>query len=308
MLDERSPPPADSPDVYGSVGHMNGAMDSPLPAEAYGGRDLDIPEGYMLTPRGIVPCIDGVEDQLGDVPAPLEIIDPVRWQDQPVPDRQWLVPDLIPLHNVTMLSGDGGIGKSRLVMQLLAACPLGKRWLGRRTKNCRALGLFCEDDADELHRRMVDICRHYSVELSDLVGLQLCSRVGHDNSLMEWREAWEAGETTWLHSQILSHAVKTVAQLVVLDSLHDVFTGEENWRKHGRQFIQGLREIALKIDGSVILTAHPPQKKSFNPAQVNPALVKMITVSCISWVMVTAIYTPSKTTAALLRTLYKKVQ
>ena len=30
MYDERNPPPADSPAVYGSIGHMNGAMDPPL--------------------------------------------------------------------------------------------------------------------------------------------------------------------------------------------------------------------------------------------------------------------------------------
>ncbi len=257
MLDELNPPPADSPDVYGSVGHMNGAMDSPLPAEAYGGRDLDIPEGYMLTPRGVVPCIDGVEDQVGDVPAPLRIIDPRQWQDQPVPDRQWIVPGLVPLHNLTLLGGDGGFGKSTILMQLLAACPLEKRWLGLPTKRCGAFGFFCEDVEDELHRRMVDICRHYGVELADLWGLQLCSRVGLNNSLMEWKSAWEAGETTWLHTQILNHAVETGSQLVGLDSHHDVFTGEENWRKHGRQFCQGLREIATKIDGAVVMTAHP---------------------------------------------------
>ncbi len=74
---------------------------------------------------------------------------------------------------------------------------------------------------------------------------------------MDWRDAWEAGETTWLHTQIMNHCQETAAQLVVLDSHHDVFVGEENWRKHGRQFCQGIREIALKIDGAVVMTAHP---------------------------------------------------
>jgi hypothetical protein len=31
---------------------------------------------------------------------------------QPVPLREWAVPDLIPFDTVTMLSGDGGVGKS----------------------------------------------------------------------------------------------------------------------------------------------------------------------------------------------------
>ena len=139
----------------------------------------------------------------------------------------------------------------------MVACALGKRWLGRSTKDCLAFGVYCEDDEDELHRRLFDICGRYDAELGDLENLQLCSRDDFDNSLMEWKDAWSAGETTRLHAQIMEHATESGAQLVVLDSLHDVFTGEENWRKHGRQFIHGLRKIARKIDGAVLLTAHP---------------------------------------------------
>ncbi|MGR3292310.1 MAG: AAA family ATPase, partial [Paracoccaceae bacterium] len=32
--------------------------------------------------------------------------------DKPVPDRQWLVHDLVPDGTVTLLGGDGGTGKS----------------------------------------------------------------------------------------------------------------------------------------------------------------------------------------------------
>ena len=81
-------------------------------------------------------------------------------------------------------------------------------------------------------------------ELADLVGLELCCRVGLDSSLMDWRDAWKAGEVSWLHEQIANHAVETATQLVILDSQHDVFAGEENWRKHGRPFGQGLRRAS----------------------------------------------------------------
>ena len=47
---------------------------------------------------------------------PLDVIDPLGWQDQPLPERRWLVDGLIPLHNVTMLGGDGGLGKSLLAL------------------------------------------------------------------------------------------------------------------------------------------------------------------------------------------------
>ena len=187
----------------------------------------------------------------------IEILDPITWQGHPAPERRWLVADLIPMQNVVMLSGDGGVGKSIVALQLLVACALGRQWLGKQTKPCKAFGLFCEEDEDELHRRAADMCRHYDADLGDLENLQLCSRVGLENSLMEWRSAWEAGETTWLHAQVMNHSLEFGAQVIVLDSLHDIFAGEENRRVQARQFVQALREIAREIDGAVLFTAHP---------------------------------------------------
>ena len=43
--------------------------------------------------------------------------DPSDWANLPVPKRQWLVPDLIPMRKVTALYGDGGTGKTLLAMQ-----------------------------------------------------------------------------------------------------------------------------------------------------------------------------------------------
>src|SRR5690606_1948630 len=48
-----------------------------------------------------------------------------------VPPRNWLVPGTIPSGTVTLLTGDGGTGKSLLALQLATACALGKRWLGK---------------------------------------------------------------------------------------------------------------------------------------------------------------------------------
>ena len=125
----------------------------------------------------------------------IEILDPIAWQDKPVPERRWLVPDMIPMRNVTMLSGDGGVGKSIVALELMAACALEKRWLGQQTRPCKVFGLFCEDDEGELHRRLADVARHYDAELGDLENLQLSSRVGPSCA---WRRA---PRHTGLHQQ-----------------------------------------------------------------------------------------------------------
>ena len=187
----------------------------------------------------------------------LDILDPLRWHDQPIPERPWLVEGLIPRRVVTMLGGDGGLGKSLLVQQLLTACATGKVWLDRETMPCRVLGVFCEDDSDELHRRQVNINQRYGVEHADLGDMSLSSRVGDDSTLLEWDKPWLTGRETPIYDQILNYCRDNGVQCLVLDSLHDVFAGDENKRPHARQFINALRDIAIACDAAVIVTAHP---------------------------------------------------
>lgn len=188
---------------------------------------------------------------------PLSTIDPIEWHDAPVPERRWIVPDLIPEGNVTMLGGDGGHGKTLLTLQLLVACALGKTWLGSPVRRCKAVGVFCEDDRDELHRRLADVLRYYGASFGDLEDLTLVSRVADANLLLTFPDQWSEGEPTAFYSQLERLAREGGAELLVLDSLHDFFGGNENSRPHARQFINELRTIAILTRGAVLLTAHP---------------------------------------------------
>jgi RecA-family ATPase len=204
----------------------------------------------------LIPLKQAVQER-GRPNATLRLIDPLQWHGKQIPARRWLVEGLVPLHNVTMLSGDGGLGKSLLTQQLATACAAGKEWLGRQTLSCRALGVYCEDDADELWRRQADINRSFGIEFSDLEDLTLLSRVGLDNSVMNWDKPWESGKITDFFRAIKRECQERGVQLLILDSLHDLFGGDENKRPHARQFINSLRDIAVSIDGAVILNAHP---------------------------------------------------
>ena len=84
----------------------------------------------------------------------LAFLDLADWHDAPVPERQWAVRDRIPLNNVTLLSGEGAVGKSILSLHLAVATILGRDWAGALPEPGPALVLCCEDDDDELHRRL----------------------------------------------------------------------------------------------------------------------------------------------------------
>ena len=112
----------------------------------------------------------------------LPFIDMSEWDDLPAPPRQWAVADRIPLRQPTLLSGEGAIGKTILLLQLSVAHVLGRDWLGTMPEPGPVLYLGAEDDTDELHRRLADITAHYRARFSDLKdgGLHLLSFAGQD--------------------------------------------------------------------------------------------------------------------------------
>ena len=70
-------------------------------------------------------------------------------------------------------------------------------------------------------------------------------------------DAQDRGHPTPFFNQVLEQAQDFGARLVVLDSLHDIFAGNENSRPQARHFVNALRRIAIAIDGAVLITSHP---------------------------------------------------
>lgn len=172
-----------------------------------------------------------------------------------IPAREWAVHGLIPKKTVTLYSGDGGTGKSLTALQLVIASVTGTGWLNRAVTPGRAIFLSAEDDEDELHRRTEAIRRHAGLGYSDLSGLTLRSVAGEDALL-----AVETG-LMLLQSELFNELDKRAEDenpdLIVIDTLADVFPANENDRAKVRQFIGILRGLALKRNCAVVLLSHP---------------------------------------------------
>lgn len=191
---------------------------------------------------------------------PRGIINIAEWTERPAPARRWLVPDLIPSRNVTMVSGNGGDGKSLLLLQLMVSTALGRPWLGRAiAEPGPVIGVFAEDEPDELHRRVEGIAEADGLDLCDLVPrMTILSRVGEDNGLIAYGPHGVMGhrECEFL-TQLENLCHDLGPSLLVLDPLHALFTGNENDREQAFHFIGRLRRIALDADCTVVLCAHP---------------------------------------------------
>jgi RecA-family ATPase len=185
--------------------------------------------------------------------AALTPVDPSTLASVPVPARRWLVPDWVPLARATALYGAGGEGKTLLGQMLATACAIDAKWLGMHVLPCRSLLLFCEDDLDEMQRRQEAINDAHGCTFADLGAMRWLPRLGDDNALMT-----PDGRHTPLFDEVLATAKAHGAQLIIADTLADIFTGNENDRGQARAFAQqALGRLARETQGAVIALAHP---------------------------------------------------
>ena len=187
---------------------------------------------------------------------PLPFINIAGWQDQAVPDRAWTVKDRIPMSNVTLLSGEGSIGKSILSLHLSTAVVLGRDWLGTMPEPGPALVVCCEDDTEELWRRFDLIFSHYGAAYTEFKNLYVMALAGEE-TLLAVPDRSGLIQTTKLFGRIREAACDIRPKLIVLDNAADVFGGNENDRAQVRQFIGMLRSMAIAAGSGVLLTSHP---------------------------------------------------
>lgn len=210
------------------------------------------PIGFKPPPPNAAECFEN-ETTPGQAEGPLRLIRPSELVC-PAPRRSWIAPSLIPAKAVTLLSGDGGTGKSLLALQLCVAMALGRDWLNRNVTHGRTLYLSAEDDEDELSRRLEAIARHYNASFIDMDDIALLDRTSADALLGARSGAGNIVATT-LHHTLRARIAGLRPALVVIDTLADTFGGDEIVRTQAGQFINLLRQLAP--DAAILLLAHP---------------------------------------------------
>jgi hypothetical protein len=209
-------------------------------------------QAWMYTNHGARP-VDLPEKKAGKI----KVIDPADWRDRPVPVREWYVPDVVPGRNVTLLSGDGGTGKSLLAYQIGIAGALGVETVGLAPTEGRVLYLAAEDDEDELMRRGHDILTALGHTFADLKDrMRVMPMAGEDAELMF------INPERLLQVSHVAEKVEEIVQefqpaLLILDTSADVFGGDEINRRQVRTFVSMLRKMAMKHNLAILLLSHP---------------------------------------------------
>jgi hypothetical protein len=162
------------------------------------------------------------------------------------------------MFNVSLLSGDGAVGKSIALMQLSVACVLGKDWLGTLPAIGSVLYFHAEEDDDEICRRLEAIALHYRSTRQELAkaGLRVLSFAGLD-ALLGRPDHDGIIQPTPLFERLKRDAIELRPKLIVVDPVADTFAGKEIDRGHTRQFVTLMRRLAIDAGSAVIMAAHP---------------------------------------------------
>jgi len=188
---------------------------------------------------------------------PLPYVDMSSWDVNPAPEREWAVDNRIPMYQPHLTTGHGAIGKSLLELTRAVAHVLGRPWLRMPVRQGPVIYLGAEDEEHELHRRLEAILRHYGAKFGDIVGgLHLLSYVGED-CLLGIPDNKGIIRPTELFHRLLADAIRIGPVSLTIDTLTDVYAGDEIDRNQTTQFVKLLQHMAIKARCSVAILAHP---------------------------------------------------
>jgi RecA-family ATPase len=190
---------------------------------------------------------------------PLGFVDMRDWDTTTDPEQEWLVDNHIPLGQPTLISGSGGTGKSILLMQLLATTTLTlPDWIGLKVNHGPAIYWCAEDTADVVRRRLRVILNRNGKRFADMIagGFKLLTFPDEDAALAI-HDRDNGVQPTALYHQLDAAARQLKPKLIVIDTLSDVFIGDEIDRAQVRQFNTLMRRLAQHGNSAVIVASHP---------------------------------------------------
>ena len=181
-----------------------------------------------------------------------------------VPPRRWFIQDWLAADEgyTVLFSGRGGTGKSCLALDLMRSLATGEPFVGKEVlRRGRSLYVSCEDSEEEIARRIQRRSRLAAGQVQPGVA-RVWSRLGHDNILCAPNRAGllrEAPFMAELRARGREH-FGTEGGVLILDTLADIYAGNENERSQVSQFVKyHLNKLGAELGVTIVVLAHPPR-------------------------------------------------
>jgi RecA-family ATPase len=189
-----------------------------------------------------------------DTAPKIEPIDFATLPDVEPPPRRFLIQEWLPDGCLSSLYGPGGVGKSLLAQQAATCLATGRDFLGMKVDQTPVLGLFSEDDDDELKRRQWRINQALGLKNKDLDHLHIEGRSGLNNVIVSFPKGAPRKEA--LYEIVVKRAREYEAGLVELDNRAQMLLVEENDRAQATFAANLCAGIAREINGACLLLGH----------------------------------------------------
>ena len=188
--------------------------------------------------------------------------------ERPVPPRRWFIENWLSADEgyTVLFSGRGGTGKSALMLDLMYALAVGGSFCGMPVlRGAKTMFLSCEDSEEEIARRIqkrnID---HASIPRGVL---RVWPRLGQNNILCVPDKRGVLQETSFM-AELRERGKAffgTGGGVLILDTLSDIFAGDENNRSQVSQFVkQHLNRLGMELGVTIVVLAHPAKGASLS--------------------------------------------
>lgn len=173
------------------------------------------------------------------------------------PEREWAVDHWLGMGHITLLAAKGGMGKSIFSQQLGTALALKRDFVSAIAEPRQVLAWMGEDDDDELWRRQTAICKKFDTPLGFLRGrLHVESMVDTDCTLVA-RVMGVGMVRTGMLKELREQVGDLKAEIVVLDNVAKLFSGDENNRSDVTAFLTAINWASAPTKAGALLVGHP---------------------------------------------------
>ena len=160
--------------------------------------------------------------------------------------RPTLAPELIPgilrKGRKMMIVGASKTGKSMLLSELAIAIAEGKEWLGRQCARGKVLYVNLEIPEDTFWNRLLDIYEKSEIKASD--------------NLTVWNLRGYAMQMDKLTPRLVNRAKKLKPDVVIIDPIYKVITGDENSAEQMAKFCNEFDKLCTQLGASTIYVHH----------------------------------------------------
>jgi|GEM_PF-3249048 len=183
-----------------------------------------------------------------------------------VPPRRWFIEDWLSADAgyTVLFTGRGGTGKSSIMLDLAYSLATKEPFAGREVlRGSKTMLVSCEDSEEEITRRIQQRKVDHTRVPSGVI--RVWPRSGKDNVLCAPNRAGILQEAPFM-AELRERAKAFFGSdggVLILDTLSDIFAGNENDRAQVSQFVKRhINHLGQELGVTIIILAHPAKALS----------------------------------------------